>query len=308
VKTLSDLGDLLKKAREQKGYSLDDIQEMTKIRKRYLEAIEDGNYKVLPGSFYLRAFVKNYSETVGLDAEEVLRLYQKDIPTPVRETVAEQPMLKPRRASSQTSDRIGKWGFRLLMWSFIAVIAVVVYMFAINKDSNRDNQTLDDGTRITDRNQPSAGDESNSSTGDNGGSPETAPTEPKPVPAKPQTALTFVEKVNSRTDRYQVTPAGTHTYEVTVAEGGSWVAIRKEGATGEKLHYKTESNPTVISYEYDGTIYIDVARSDHVEIKVDGVLLDDGNGMRKKFIIDPAADAAATGQAAGQTEGQTTNP
>ncbi|MDG0793610.1 helix-turn-helix domain-containing protein [Cohnella ginsengisoli] len=61
------------------GYTLDDIQEITKIRKRYLEAIESGDYKVLPGSFYVRAFVKTYAETVGLDAEEVLRLYQKRI-------------------------------------------------------------------------------------------------------------------------------------------------------------------------------------------------------------------------------------
>lgn len=48
---MSELGLQLKEARLQKGMSLDDVQEVTKIRKKYLEAIESGDYKVLPGSF-----------------------------------------------------------------------------------------------------------------------------------------------------------------------------------------------------------------------------------------------------------------
>lgn len=50
---MSELGRHLKEARLQKGMSLDDVQEVTKIRKKYLEAIEAGDYKVLPGSFYV---------------------------------------------------------------------------------------------------------------------------------------------------------------------------------------------------------------------------------------------------------------
>lgn len=67
---MSELGQQLREARLQKGMSLDDVQEMTKIRKRYLEAIEAGDYKVLPGSFYVRAFIKTYAETVGLNPDE----------------------------------------------------------------------------------------------------------------------------------------------------------------------------------------------------------------------------------------------
>lgn len=66
---MSELGQQLREARLQKGMSLDDVQEMTKIRKRYLEAIEAGDYKVLPGSFYVRAFIKTYAETVGLNPD-----------------------------------------------------------------------------------------------------------------------------------------------------------------------------------------------------------------------------------------------
>lgn len=151
---MSDLGALLKKAREQRDLSLDDIQDLTKIRKRYLEAIEEGNYSVLPGSFYVRAFVKNYAEAVGLDAEEVLRLYNKEIPSSVPEQQVIEPVQRPRRATqSQTSDRISRWGFRALMWSFLLLIIVLVYIFAI-KQPTKDKVDSADQTKMTDETKP----------------------------------------------------------------------------------------------------------------------------------------------------------
>jgi cytoskeletal protein RodZ len=59
VGRLTELGKLLKEKREEKGMSLEELQTATKIQKRYLAAIEEGNYDVLPGTFYARAFIKN---------------------------------------------------------------------------------------------------------------------------------------------------------------------------------------------------------------------------------------------------------
>ncbi|WP_021878656.1 RodZ family helix-turn-helix domain-containing protein, partial [Paenibacillus sp. P22] len=77
---MSELGQTLRTAREEMGLSLDQVQEMTKIRKHYLTAIEEGNYAALPGSFYARAFVKNYAEAVGLNADELLNYYKNELP------------------------------------------------------------------------------------------------------------------------------------------------------------------------------------------------------------------------------------
>lgn len=71
----------LKEARIAKGYSLDDLQEKTKIQKRYLSAIEEGNYGVMPGTFYVRAFIKQYAEAVDLDPTELLETYKTELPT-----------------------------------------------------------------------------------------------------------------------------------------------------------------------------------------------------------------------------------
>jgi len=73
---VSELGLVLQKAREEKGISLDEIQRITKIQRRYLEAIERGHFHVLPGHFYARAFIKSYAEAVGLDPAYVLDHFQ----------------------------------------------------------------------------------------------------------------------------------------------------------------------------------------------------------------------------------------
>ncbi|HUC90903.1 MAG TPA: helix-turn-helix domain-containing protein [Paenibacillus sp.] len=304
---MSDLGDLLRKAREQRGYSLDDVQEMTKIRKRYLEAIEAGDYHMLPGNFYVRAFVKNYAETVGLDAEEVLRLYAKQIPSASPEPMQEQPMLQRRRSSSaQSGDRISKWGFRLLMWSFLVLIAVVVYVYAIDRQNGADNETADNGPSMTDEARPPEdnGDGEASDTGKPGADtgangnaaaplPEPEPA-PEPQPAPPATTLTFVEAVNSTTDKFAINTAGIHKFEITVADGRqSWIEVRKNNNKGERFHYKTETGPFAVSYDIEGPVWLNIGATSYVEIKIDGVLLNDGDKTRRRFIIEPPAAGAA---------------
>ena len=69
---MNEIGEILKEARIEQGYTLDDLQQTTKIQKRYLQAIENGNVDILPGRFYARAFVKQYADIVGLDGEELL--------------------------------------------------------------------------------------------------------------------------------------------------------------------------------------------------------------------------------------------
>lgn len=72
MRQLNEIGEKLKEARKAKGYTLDDLQQMTKIQKRYLIAIEEGNYDVMPGKFYARAFIKQYADTVGLNGDQLL--------------------------------------------------------------------------------------------------------------------------------------------------------------------------------------------------------------------------------------------
>lgn len=72
------IGETLREAREAKSLTLDDIQDLTKIQKRYLVAIEQNDFHVLPGRFYARAFIKEYAQAVDLDASELLAEFDED--------------------------------------------------------------------------------------------------------------------------------------------------------------------------------------------------------------------------------------
>ncbi len=68
-------GAELREARENKGYTLKDIYAQTRIDEKYLEALENGEFSVLP-EVYIRAFIREYSAEVDLDPEEMLRKYE----------------------------------------------------------------------------------------------------------------------------------------------------------------------------------------------------------------------------------------
>lgn len=76
---MSELGTRLRDARMNKGYTLNTLQQMTKIQKKYLQAIEEGNYEEVPGNFYVRAFVKQYADMVGLNGDDLLEEFNSEL-------------------------------------------------------------------------------------------------------------------------------------------------------------------------------------------------------------------------------------
>lgn len=59
------IGEKLKEAREKKGLSFQEIQDAIKIREKYLEALENNDFDVIPGEAYVRAFIKSYGNHLG---------------------------------------------------------------------------------------------------------------------------------------------------------------------------------------------------------------------------------------------------
>ncbi|MBX5436330.1 MAG: helix-turn-helix domain-containing protein [Alicyclobacillaceae bacterium] len=77
---MRELGERLRQARERLGMDLDEVEQKTKIRKRYLIALEEGRWDVLPGIVYARGFVRSYAECVGLDGRRLLEEYVDHAP------------------------------------------------------------------------------------------------------------------------------------------------------------------------------------------------------------------------------------
>ena len=76
------LGEELKRARELREISLREISDATKISVRILEAIENNNYKLLPGGVFNRNFLRAYAGFIGLDPEIIVRKYQQHVGAP----------------------------------------------------------------------------------------------------------------------------------------------------------------------------------------------------------------------------------
>ncbi len=74
---MATLGQQLKQSREEKGISLQEIAESTHISIRFLQAIENDAYDVLPGGVFNRAFVRKFARQVGFDEEQAVNLYQE---------------------------------------------------------------------------------------------------------------------------------------------------------------------------------------------------------------------------------------
>src|SRR6187401_1757427 len=63
------IGTMLRSARHRRGLTIEQLSQTTKIPQRLLSALEQGNLAALPGSFYQRAELRTYAQTVGLDPD-----------------------------------------------------------------------------------------------------------------------------------------------------------------------------------------------------------------------------------------------
>lgn len=75
---MSELGRLLAEARTINEISLADAESATRVRQKYLEALEQGNYAALPPSAIARGFLRNYARYLGLNSAEILHLYDQE--------------------------------------------------------------------------------------------------------------------------------------------------------------------------------------------------------------------------------------
>ncbi len=93
---MADLGLYLKREREARNISLEEIASSTKIVPRYLEALEADRFDIMPGGFFIRGIIRTYARTIGLDEEEVLSRYRaagllSESPVPKRQSAPPSP-------------------------------------------------------------------------------------------------------------------------------------------------------------------------------------------------------------------------
>jgi cytoskeletal protein RodZ len=119
-----EIGHSLREARERQGLGYPEIELATKIRAKYIRALEEEDFDSIPGDAYTRGFLRTYAEYLGLDGDVYVDEYAsrflmswRDDPSPRRE--------RPRRI--RTRERLIERRAVLLVLAGIAVVTALVF-------------------------------------------------------------------------------------------------------------------------------------------------------------------------------------
>lgn len=100
---MESIGEALKNARLEKGFTFEQIENDTKIQRRYLEAMENEQWDILPGQVYLKSFFRTYSRYVGISETYYYQLMNEQIARPTPKHHAKKINIK---VSPQVKTRI----------------------------------------------------------------------------------------------------------------------------------------------------------------------------------------------------------
>ncbi|WP_163652887.1 RodZ domain-containing protein [Listeria sp. PSOL-1] len=249
---MTELGDKLKAARTEKGLSLDDLQQVTKIQKRYLEAIEQGNYSVMPGKFYARAFIKQYAEAVDLDSEALFNEFETEVPKTQQEGPEQEQRRARKKASSLAAHSVGGSGHgrhrlfdilpKVLIVLFILFILFIIWYFVFasggSNDSATKNKNSDSKVNLQDDTNSSSTKKSNSKSDEEKkkADKDKKEDEEKKKESDKKTEITKGE-TSGNTTTYTVKNADKLSVQVSAEDAASWIGI--SGKSGNSLYNKT---------------------------------------------------------------------
>nr|WP_283248436.1 RodZ domain-containing protein [Bacillus sp. FJAT-49711] len=223
---MTELGSRLRMAREEKSITLDELQNITRIQKRYLLAIEEGKYDIMPGKFYARAFIKQYAEAVGLEPELLFEEHKNEIPLAYEENLTEQlSRTQTRRSVSPSSSKAMELFPKIITAIFVLALLVLIWFlvtkyidFGDKSGVNTNNNGAVDIKESGEVTQPANEKEDETPPADEG-KEESVPDETV------QQELTM-ETVNGNTTTYNLLNADKFEVEVKAAsDGATWVEI-----------------------------------------------------------------------------------
>ncbi len=118
-------GEILSGKRNQLGLSLEQIEKDTKIRKKYLEAIEKNNYSFFSESTTVKGFIRNFALAVGISPENILAIFRRDF------VENEKGQIIPRGFTKEIEERSFHWTPKITFFLFIGLLLFsFCYFFA----------------------------------------------------------------------------------------------------------------------------------------------------------------------------------
>jgi cytoskeleton protein RodZ len=120
-----DIGSSLREARLRQELDFPELEERTKIRPKYLRALEDERFDILPAPTYVKGFLRSYAEALGLDGQPFVDEYKS------RFAVGEEePVIRARRVPVERRDRRAVRESRIAVLALLAITVVTLLVIA----------------------------------------------------------------------------------------------------------------------------------------------------------------------------------
>ena len=117
-----EIGKRLQEERLNQGISLEEVKSETKIQTRYLTAIEENDWSKMPGNFYVRAFIREYAEVLGIDSTSLLEEHKNELPQ--TDDVSYEYVSTPSRKDSRSGNN-AFFSFLPKLLVFVLVIGII---------------------------------------------------------------------------------------------------------------------------------------------------------------------------------------
>lgn len=248
----SGIGNALKEARRRAGMDVKEVEERTKIRARYLRALEAEDWEALPAPAYVRGFLRTYGQLLGIDGERLADEYRRrhEVAEPAPASAAKEPLLSERRRSpgARPPSRTP-----LILAIVAGIIILLVILGSIGDDDGGDDSTSDGGKAARKLRE-----------GAKGGGDGKKALEPVGITVEPSAAVRvcLVGDGDEALIDAQMLAAGADesfdgfkTYRLDLPDGGE-LEVRSNGReesvdTDDKISYEADSNG-IREIEYAG--------------------------------------------------------
>ncbi|MBX4161995.1 DUF4115 domain-containing protein [Priestia megaterium] len=299
---MTELGQRLRQERESKGLSLEDLQKLTKIQKRYLLGIEEGNYEVMPGKFYVRAFIKQYCEAIGLDTDAIFEEYKSDIPSTQTEDMPQQlSRVRSRKEIPQHTKGVSKaydYLPTVLVVAGVVVVGIIIWVIAQNIVSDKNKEQANQEAPNSEVQQSNTQEETNETTAKNDNSTSeddqsAADKKEKEKAEKEKAAKEKAEKEKAEKEKkdsgkqeykevqktgrsatYALSGTDAFNLEVTSTQADTWLDVKngKGNAFFSSILKKGETKEFDLTKETEARV--NIGYSPGVELKVNGKAVD----------------------------------
>lgn len=243
-----EIGNGLREARIRKGLDLKEAEDATKIRCKYLQALEDDDFEVIPGPAFVKGFMRTYAAFLGLDADLLLDEYRSRYePTQEAHPVARRPMSDSRHRGPRRQSN-------LVLVGVVALVLLLLIAWWARGDDDT-SATLD----------PVAVEPSSTTT---------LATVPQTVVSEEEDGASEGDGTTAEDETTTTLPEGQLVLEVTAARGRCWLLVKEETADGRILYSGTLETGDTVRLDEAGAYWVNVGSPSSIDVSLNGAPAD----------------------------------